>query len=89
MISMTYSSAVSVELKGKGFPRSKNPGLRDNYLKALYREGRQAATAESALKADSSGLRREDTVSNSTVRPARYTRWSKDVSYARVLTGKA
>jgi hypothetical protein len=47
-----------VALKGKGFPRSKNPGLRNNYLKALHREGRQAVPAESALKTDSSGLRK-------------------------------
>jgi hypothetical protein len=71
-----------VALKRKGFPRSKNPGLRDNYLKALHREGRQAVPAESALKTDSSGLRKEDTINISTVRPARYPRWSKDVSYA-------
>jgi hypothetical protein len=79
----------TVALKGKGFPRSKNPGLRDNYLEALHREGRQAVPAESALKTDSSGLRKEDIVSISTVRPARYPRWSKDVSYARALIGKA
>jgi hypothetical protein len=38
----------TVALKGKGFPRSKNPGLRDNYLKALHREGSQVVPAESA-----------------------------------------
>jgi hypothetical protein len=78
-----------VALKGKEFPRSKNTGLRDNYLKALRREGRQVVPTESALTTDSSEARKEDSASISTVRPARYSRWSKDVSYARALTGKA
>jgi hypothetical protein len=80
---------TDVELKGKGFPRSKNTGLRGKYLQALHREGRLAEPAESVLKADSSGLRRKDIVNNDTARPAPSIKWSKDVSYARVLTGKA
>jgi hypothetical protein len=78
-----------VELKGKGFPISKNPGLRGKYLQALHREGRLAEPAESVLKADSSGLRRKYTVMKDTVRPALSVKWSKEVSYDQVLTGKA
>jgi hypothetical protein len=88
-VSADPSPQECVELKGKGFPRSKNPGLRDKYLKALHREGRLAEPAESVPKADSSGLRRKYIVNNDTARPTRSTKWSKDVSYARVLTGKA
>jgi hypothetical protein len=82
-------AALFVELKGKGFPRSKNPGLRGKYLQALHREGRLAEPAESVLKSDSSGLRRKDTVMKDTARPTPSVKWSKDVSYAQVLTGKA
>jgi hypothetical protein len=88
-ISADPSPQECVALKGKEFPRSKNTGLRDNYLKALRREGRQVVPTESALKTDSSEARKEDSASISTVRPARYSRWSKGVSYARALTGKA
>jgi hypothetical protein len=78
-----------VELKGKGFPRSKNPGLRGKYLQALHRKGRLAEPDESALNADSSGFRTKETVMKDTARPAPIVKWSKDVSYAQVLTGKA
>jgi hypothetical protein len=85
-VSADPSPQECVEIKGKGFPRSKNPGLRGKYLQALHRKGRLAEPAESVLKADSSGLHRKDIMTNDTARPTQSMKWSKDVSYARVLT---
>jgi hypothetical protein len=79
---------TDVELRHKGFPRSKNPGLRGNYLQALHYKGRLADPSESALEVASSGKRRKDTVRKDTVRSAPSVQWSKDVSYAQVLTGE-
>jgi hypothetical protein len=89
VIKVDPSPQECVELKGKGFPRSKNPGLRGKYLKALHYKGRLSDPDESAMKAASSGERRKDTVMKDTARPAPSVKLSKDVSYAQVLTGKA
>jgi hypothetical protein len=66
-----------IEVNGKGFPRSKNLGIRGKYLLALHRKGRLAEPAESV------------SVKNDNARAAPSIKWSKYVSYARVLTGKA
>jgi hypothetical protein len=81
-------SVHSVELREKGFPRSRNPGPRGKYLQALHYNGRLADFSESALEAASSGESRKDTVRKDTARSTSSVQWSKDVSYAQVLTGK-
>jgi hypothetical protein len=77
-----------VELSQKGFLRSKNTGLRGEYLQALHYKGRLDDPSESALEVASSGERRKDTVRKDTLRSAPSLQWSKEVSYAQVLTGK-
>jgi hypothetical protein len=72
----------------KGFPRSRNPGLRGKYLQALHYKGGLDDPSESALEVASSGERRKHTVRKDNARSASSVQLSKDVSYDQVLTGK-